>query len=81
MAKGMLYHLGRVCRDCRTRAGATQLDVAVRAGVSHAAVSRFETGRSTPKVGLDRMVRAYARECGTTPKALWAAAIDALNGT
>jgi transcriptional regulator with XRE-family HTH domain len=76
MAARMLDHLGHACRQRREGAGATQLDVAVRAGTSHATVSRFETGIAWPvSVTVDQLVQAYAEETGATVWDLWADAL------
>lgn len=73
---GVLVHLGRTCLAARISAGIKQIDIASTAGVSEGAVSRFETGRNTPR-DLDRLVAAYAEECEAAPYELWLAALDA----
>jgi transcriptional regulator with XRE-family HTH domain len=67
----MLDCLGAACRDARTDAGVKQLDVATRAGTSHASISRFENGRSWPRIPLDTLLSASL--CGRTRSPAWQA--------
>ena len=55
MAGRLLDHAGPVLRAARERAGATQRDIAERAGSSTATVSRLENGVALPS---DRLVDA-----------------------
>ena len=55
MAGRLHYHAGPVLRAARERAGATQRDIAERAGSSTATVSRLENGVALPS---DRLVDA-----------------------
>jgi transcriptional regulator with XRE-family HTH domain len=71
----MLDHLGRACREARATAGLRQIDIASTAGTQNATVSRFETGTRFP-IDLDRLVDAYAEECGVSALSLWTAAVD-----
>jgi transcriptional regulator with XRE-family HTH domain len=72
----MLRHLGRACRDARSKAGLLQSDIASACGTSHATVSRFETDGIVPRlIGVDELVNAYARELGVDPAELWREAI------
>ena len=66
--------LGRVCRHAREHAGIRAIDIATAAGVSEAAVSRFERGEGWPR-RVDDIVATYERECGLPPRELWRRAI------
>lgn len=70
----MLKRLGRVAHEARLAAGRTQIDIAVVAGVSHAVVSRLETGERWPR-DVDAMVEAYESECGLERDELWRRAL------
>lgn len=69
----MLAQLASVALDARRAAGRTQLDIATTAGVSHTTISRFERAQSWP-LDPDRIVEAYADECGVDAAELWRAA-------
>lgn len=71
----MLEPLAAVARGVRRDAGRTQLDVATRAGVSHAAISRFERAENWPQ-DVDRIVAAYATECDVDEIEIWRRAIS-----
>jgi transcriptional regulator with XRE-family HTH domain len=73
---GVLDQLGRACLRARENAELRQLDIATTAGVTHATVSRFESGARVPR-DLDRLVAAYGHECDVEPYDLWIAALDA----
>lgn len=75
MQVDLLGPLGRVLREAREAAEATQLDIASRAGVSQQVVSRLELGERWPEIGPDRLIDAYATECGTNSLELWERAI------
>lgn len=66
----MLQHLGRACREARIAGGLRQIDVATRAGTTHASISRFEAGEYWPR-NPDAWVDAYAVELGVTSLELW----------
>lgn len=70
----MLDQLGRVAREARLGAGRTQLDVATAAGVSHAVISRLETGKRWPR-DPDQVIGGYERECELEVDELWRRAI------
>ena len=70
----MLDRLGRVAREARLTVEAKQLDIATAAGVSHAVISRFETGKRWPR-DPDQVITAYERECGLRPDELWRRAV------
>jgi hypothetical protein len=70
----MLDQLGRAAREARLRAGRTQLDIATAAGVSHAVISRLETGRRWPR-DPDQVIGGYERECDLQTNELWQRAI------
>lgn len=72
---GLLQHLGRVCREARTSAGMSQLDIATQVDVSDASISRFERGRFWPHY-TDRLVAAYAAAAGVPPIELWTQALE-----
>lgn len=71
MPVGLLIPLGRILREVREGAGVLQVDIALKAGVSRSVVSRFESGRRWPEKGPDRLVAAYAEECGLSEGELW----------
>jgi transcriptional regulator with XRE-family HTH domain len=61
MAGRLLHYAGPVLRAAREGAGATQREVAERAGASTATVSRLENGISLPSDSLgDAIVDAYS---------------------
>ena len=66
----MLEQLGRVARKARLDAERTQIQIATAAGVSHAVVSRLESGKRWPE-NPDRVIAGYAAECGLEPAELW----------
>ena len=72
----MLPYLAQVARSARRGAELRQIDIASRAGLSHASVSRFETGQGWPK-DPDRLIEAYAREADVDVRELWRAALEA----
>lgn len=72
----MLDRLGQAARAARLEAGRTQLDIASAAGVSHAVISRLETGTRWPE-NPDRVIAGYAAECGVDEDAVWRAALEA----
>lgn len=72
----LLDHLGRTCAQARTDAGLRQIDIAAAASVSHVTISRFETGQRLPRE-VEQVVEAYAEECGSRVRAMWAAALEA----
>jgi transcriptional regulator with XRE-family HTH domain len=56
-------HAAATLRRARARSGLSLRDLARRAGTSHATLSAYETGRTTPGVDtLDRIVRAAGFE-------------------
>lgn len=71
---GVLSQLGLACFRARESAGLRQIDIATVADVTHATVSRFEAGMRAPR-DVDRLVLAYAVECGAAPETLWLEAI------
>jgi len=70
----MAARLGAECRQRRGRTF-TLMEVAVRAGVSQGTVHHFEDGEWWVR-RTDEIVAAYADLLGTTPYALWRAALD-----
>ena len=55
----MSMTLGALIREARERAGFTRAELATRARTSPAAVARYETGRSSPKIETaERCIRA-----------------------
>ena len=57
----MLHYAGPVLRAARERAGATQRDIADRAGSSIATISRLENGVALPSDKLgDAILDAYS---------------------
>lgn len=71
----MLRLLAEAARGARLAARVKQIEIAVAAGVSHSTISRFERGESWP-LNPDRIIAAYAEECGVTERAIWRAAIN-----
>lgn len=71
---GILLRLATACREARRKAGLTQLDIAVVAGVGHATVSRFERAQGWPDE-IEAIVEAYASECEVEARELWLRAI------
>ena len=71
----MLQALGRVAREARRSKGLTQLDIATSAGTNNATISRFESGEKWP-LNPDRIVGAYARECGQDEDFFWREALE-----
>ena len=61
MADRLLHHAGPVLRAARQRAGATQREIAERAGASHSTVSRLESGRALPS---DAILDSYCVDTG-----------------
>ena len=60
MADRLLHHAGPVLRAARECAGATQREIAERAGASDATVSRLENGIALPSDPLlDAILDAY----------------------
>ncbi len=50
---------GRVLREARLKAGLTQRELSMRAGIAQPAIARIESGKVTPRVDtLDRLLRA-----------------------
>ena len=50
---------GRMLRDARARAGLTQRQLAVKAGIPQETIARIERGRADPRVNtLDRLLAA-----------------------
>lgn len=72
---GILVGLAASCRAARHGADRTQLDIATVAGVGHATISRFENAGGWP-LDPDRIVEAYASECGVEARELWRRAIE-----
>lgn len=70
----MADRLGKECRAARQAADLSLLDIAQAAGVSEAAVSRFERGEAWPR-RVDALIAAYERECGLPADELWRRAI------
>jgi transcriptional regulator with XRE-family HTH domain len=61
MSGRLLHYAGPVLRTARERAGATQREIADRAGSSTATVSRLETGQGLPSDQLiDAILDAYS---------------------
>ena len=73
----MLDHLGRACLSARRGAGLRQIDIATVAGVSHGAVSRFETPGGGHPRDVEALVTAYASECAVPALSLWELALQA----
>ena len=60
MAGRLLHYAGPVLREARECAGATQREIAERAGASTATVSRLENGKALPSDPLiDAIIDAY----------------------
>ena len=60
MAGRLLHYAGPVLRSARERSGATQREVARRAGASTATISRLENGIALPSDSLiDAILDAY----------------------
>ena len=72
----MLQHLGSVARQARLHADLRQIDIATTARMSHATVSRFETGQAWPQ-DPDRLIAAYAEETSSSAVSFWARALTA----
>lgn len=72
----MLKPLAQVLSETRQAANVTQIAVALAAGCSQAVVSRFEHADYWPQIGPDRLVSAYAEECGIDWRELWKQALD-----
>lgn len=73
----MLVYLARVCRQARERAGLKQADITAAAGLrTDSTLSNFENAKAWPEQ-LEAIVAAYAEQTGTTPRALWRAALQA----
>jgi transcriptional regulator with XRE-family HTH domain len=67
MAGRLLHYAGPVLRAARERAGATQQEVAERAGSSTATVSRFENAMALPSDQLiDAILDAYCVVTGVS---------------
>jgi transcriptional regulator with XRE-family HTH domain len=61
MSRRLLDYAGPVLRAARERAGATQREVADRAGSSTATISRLENGQTLPSDKLvDAIIDAYS---------------------
>ena len=61
MSGRLLDYAGPVLRAARQRAGATQTEIADRAGSSTATISRFENGQALPSDQLvDAILDAYS---------------------
>ena len=73
----MLKQLGRVARQSRLSAQRTQIHVATAAGVSHAVISRLETGERWPE-DPDRVIAGYVAECDISERELWLRAAEEL---
>lgn len=73
----MLRPLAEAAKGARLAAGRKQIEIAVAAGVSHSVISRFERAKGWP-LNPDRIVEAYAEECGVEPLAIWRDAVDRL---
>ena len=59
----MAVDAARVCREARSYASLSQRDLARRAGVSPATITRIESGRMQPTIAtLDKIVRAAGLE-------------------
>lgn len=71
---GLLASLAAAATGARRTAGRSQLDIANAAGVSHTTISRLERAASWP-IDVDRIIAAYASECGVDELDLWHAAI------
>lgn len=71
--------LGQAARNARTRSGLRLIDIAAQAGLSQAALSRFERGWGFP-MQTDEVVAAYAQACGLRPEDIWRAALDLHEG-
>lgn len=69
----MLQHLSRTAREVREAAGATQIQIAVAAGVSEPTISNFERGVNYPE-RLDPVIETYEDRCGLARGDLWRAA-------
>ena len=64
----LLDYAGPAFRAARLRAGVTQAELAKRAGVSNATISRIESATAWPSSSnVDSVVDAYATASGLTP--------------
>jgi transcriptional regulator with XRE-family HTH domain len=77
----MLGSLARVLREAREAAKVSQLTIAIQANSSQAVVSRLEGQERWPEIGPDRMVDAYAEECGVEWLELWERALRLARST
>jgi transcriptional regulator with XRE-family HTH domain len=66
----MLKELATVARLTREAAGLSQIDIATSAQVTAATISRFENGKRHPRE-IERIIKAYAVECGVSETQLW----------
>lgn len=74
-----LVCLGETLGTLRAGVGATQTDVARRAGLSPSNVSRLEAGLlESPPRKLDALIDAYAEVTGRPPLELWREIVDAM---
>jgi transcriptional regulator with XRE-family HTH domain len=71
----MEVRLGAAAREIRVAAGRTLMDIANTAGVSQSGIGRFEQGHGWRR-DTNRIVDAYAHECGVTPEDIWRAALQ-----
>ena len=65
MTTRLLDYAAPVLRAVRIEANLTQAEIAKRAGVSHATISRMETGKAWPSgTNVESVIDAYATASG-----------------
>jgi transcriptional regulator with XRE-family HTH domain len=65
VAARLLDYAAPVLRAARIRADLSQVEIAKRAGVSHATISRMETGKTWPSgTNVESVIDAYATVTG-----------------
>ena len=65
MTARLLDHAAPVLRAVRIEANLTQAEIAKRAGVSHATISRMETAKAWPSgTNVESVIDAYATASG-----------------
>ena len=68
--------LRRVLRQRRVAAQISQRAIAPTTGVSHANLSRLESGDANWGQNIERVVAAYAEAFGITPVEIWREALE-----
>jgi transcriptional regulator with XRE-family HTH domain len=77
----LLDYAGPAFRAARLRAGVTQAELANRAGVSTATISRIETAKAWPSnANVDSVVDAYATASGLTALAMLEQMVEVWRG-